>query len=132
MTASELAQKAMDKTERTFEQMVPTQYHHHQKVFSEEASQQFPPKRPWDHTINLLPDTPTTQAACSLSISGGHAQVLLQMEGYTLLPEDGRQPRQSTIARAVRFGHVVALKLLHSSGAINELDILKYLQMFNS
>ena len=74
----------------------------------------------------------TTQAASSLSISGGHARALLQMEGYTLLPEDGRQPGQSTIARAVRFGHVVALKLLRSSGATNELDILKYLQTFDS
>jgi len=39
MTVSELAQKAMDKTEKTFKQMVPTQYHQHQKVFSEEALQ---------------------------------------------------------------------------------------------
>jgi len=54
------------------------------------------------------------------------------MEGYTLLLEDGRQPGQSTIARAVRFGHMVALKLLCSSGATNELNILKYLQTFDS
>ncbi len=60
MTVSELAQKAMDKTEKTFKQMVPTQYHQHQKVFSEEALQWFPPKRPWDHAIDLLPDTPKT------------------------------------------------------------------------
>ncbi len=74
----------------------------------------------------------TTQAASGLSISGGHAWALLQMEGYTLLPEDSRQPGQSTIARAVRFGYVVALKLLRGSGATNELDILKYLQTFDS
>ena len=59
-TASELAQKAMDKTERTFKQMVLKQYHCHQKVFSEKASQWFPPKRPWDHAIDLLPDAPKT------------------------------------------------------------------------
>ncbi len=28
------------------------------KVFSEEAAQQFPLKRPWDHAIELKPDTP--------------------------------------------------------------------------
>jgi len=28
------------------------------KVFSEEASQHFLPKRPWDHTIELKPETP--------------------------------------------------------------------------
>ncbi len=59
-TASELAQKAMDHTMKTFEQMVPVQYHRHHKVFSEEASHRFPPKRSWDHTIDLLPDAPKT------------------------------------------------------------------------
>jgi len=39
MMALELAQKVMDKTEKTFKQMVPSQYHCHQKVFSEKASQ---------------------------------------------------------------------------------------------
>ncbi len=59
-TASELAQKAMDKTKKTFEQMVLQQYHHHQKVFSEEASQRFPPTQTWDHAIELLPEAPKT------------------------------------------------------------------------
>ncbi len=59
-TASELAQKAMDHTKKTFEQMVPTPYHRHKKVFSEEASHQFPPKQPWDHAIDLLPEAPKT------------------------------------------------------------------------
>ncbi len=43
-TTSELAQKAMDHTKKTFEQMVPLQYHQHKKVFSEEVSHRFPPK----------------------------------------------------------------------------------------
>ncbi len=58
--ASELAQKAMDHTPKTFKQMVPISYHRHQKVFSEEASHQFPPKRPWDHAIDLLTEAPKT------------------------------------------------------------------------
>ena len=37
---------------------VPEKYQQHTKVFSEEASQHFPPKRPWDHTIELKPETP--------------------------------------------------------------------------
>ncbi len=40
--------------------MVPLQYHQHKKVFSEEASHQFPPKQPWDHVIDLLPEAPKT------------------------------------------------------------------------
>ncbi len=58
--ASELAQKAMSHTERTFEQMVPEQYQQHRKIFSKEASHRFPPKRPWDHTIDLIPEAPKT------------------------------------------------------------------------
>jgi len=37
---------------------VPEKYAQHAKVFSEEASQCFPPKRPWDHAIELKPKTP--------------------------------------------------------------------------
>jgi len=37
---------------------VPEKYRQHARVFSEEAAQRFPPKRPWDHAIELKPDTP--------------------------------------------------------------------------
>src|SRR6266404_6006582 len=37
---------------------VPEKYAQHAKVFSEEVSQCFPPKRPWDHTIELKLETP--------------------------------------------------------------------------
>ncbi len=37
---------------------VPEKYTQHTKVFSEEASQRFPPKRLWDHAIDLKPETP--------------------------------------------------------------------------
>ncbi len=56
--ASELAQLAMDKTKRTYEEMVPKEYRKYQKIFSEEQSHRFPPKRPWDHAIDLLPEAP--------------------------------------------------------------------------
>ena len=57
-TASELAQKAMDKTKRTFEEMVPEEYRRHARTFNEKESHRFPPPRPWDHAIELLPDAP--------------------------------------------------------------------------
>src|SRR6266702_3479524 len=50
-TASELAQKAMDKTPKTFEQMVPEEYRRHAKTFNEKESHRFPPERTWDHAI---------------------------------------------------------------------------------
>ena len=37
---------------------VPEKYQQHARVFSEEAAQQFPPKRLWDHAIKLKPETP--------------------------------------------------------------------------
>ena len=44
--ASELAQKATDKMKRMWQEIVPKWYHHHGKVFLEEASEQFPNWRP--------------------------------------------------------------------------------------
>ncbi len=44
--ASELAQLAMDKMKRTYEEMVPAEYQKYRKIFSEEQSHRFPPKRP--------------------------------------------------------------------------------------
>jgi len=37
---------------------VPKKYQRHARVFSEEAAQQFPPTRPWDHAIELRPEAP--------------------------------------------------------------------------
>jgi len=48
----------MDKTKKTFEQMVPEEYRRHARTFSKKESHQFPPERTWDHAIDLLPDAP--------------------------------------------------------------------------
>ena len=40
--AQQLAEQATDKTTCTWDQIVPPQYHTHTKVFSEDATQQFP------------------------------------------------------------------------------------------
>ena len=40
--------------------VVPVEYSSFSRLFSEEASQRFPPSRPWDHAIELKPDTPDT------------------------------------------------------------------------
>ncbi len=58
--ASELAQLAMNQTKWTYEEMVPEEYRKYQKIFSEEQSHRFPPKQPWDHKIDLLPEAPNT------------------------------------------------------------------------
>src|ERR1700677_1794217 len=40
--------------------VVPVEYSTFSRLFSEEASQRFPPSRPWDHAIELKPNTPDT------------------------------------------------------------------------
>jgi hypothetical protein len=37
---------------------IPTEYKQHAAVFSEEGAKRFPPSRPEDHAIKLVPDTP--------------------------------------------------------------------------
>jgi hypothetical protein len=37
---------------------IPEQYQAYERVFSEEASHEFPPSRPWDHAIDLKPGAP--------------------------------------------------------------------------
>ena len=58
MVAQQLAEAATDKKKCTWQEIVPERYHHHSKVFSEEASECFPDQRPWDHAIELKDDAP--------------------------------------------------------------------------
>jgi len=39
---------------------IPEQYHQYSRVFSEEASHEFPPSRIWDHAIELKPGAPAS------------------------------------------------------------------------
>ena len=59
-TATNLAQQATGKTEPKLEELIPPEYLRHQKIFSEQVSRRFPPSREWDHTIDLLPNTPSS------------------------------------------------------------------------
>ena len=55
-TATELAIEAgKQKVNRTFESIVPEHYHEFKDVFAKENFDELPPKRPWDHVIELLP-----------------------------------------------------------------------------
>jgi hypothetical protein len=53
--ATQLAQDAGQYTKAV---AIPEEYQRHVKVFNEEASNRFPPSRPWDHAIELKPDAP--------------------------------------------------------------------------
>jgi len=48
------------KEEKTWQELVPPQYHRHARVFREKDSEKFPDRRPWDHAIDLKPDAPAS------------------------------------------------------------------------
>lgn len=55
-TSTELAIEAnKSKQTRTFEEVVPEAYHSYKDVFDKENFNELPPRRPWDHTVELLP-----------------------------------------------------------------------------
>ena len=58
--AQQLAEQATDKTVCPWDQIVPSQYHQHAKVFSETAAHRFPDSRDWDHALDLKADTSST------------------------------------------------------------------------
>ena len=43
------------KRTKTFEEIVPSEYHEFADVFAKETFDELPPRRPWDHAIELLP-----------------------------------------------------------------------------
>ena len=63
--AQQLAEQAANKTVRTWDQIVPSHYHDHAKVFSEEAAHRFPESREWDHAICY--DSPHFLLSCLLT-----------------------------------------------------------------
>ena len=48
-----LAHEHETKEEKTFEDLVPKEYHNFRSIFKKKASERFPESRPWDHRIEL-------------------------------------------------------------------------------
>ena len=48
-------QSGKPKQTQTFEEVVPEAYHEFKDVFDKETFNKLPPRRPWDHTIELFP-----------------------------------------------------------------------------
>ena len=55
--STELAQKAGQYTKKV---EIPSHYQRFAKVFNEEASHRLPKHQPWDHTIDLKPNAPSS------------------------------------------------------------------------
>src|SRR5882762_887872 len=49
-----LAEQAeKQKVKKTFKEIVPAEYHSYRRVFDKDAFDELPPRRTWDHTIEL-------------------------------------------------------------------------------
>ncbi len=59
--ANELAATMnMDKLKKTFEEMVPPDYHSFHDLFSKENFNELPDRKSWDHAIELIPNAKST------------------------------------------------------------------------
>ncbi len=59
--ANELATAAnAEKPKKTFEEMVPAHYNSFRDLFSKENFDELPKRKPWDHTIELIPNAKST------------------------------------------------------------------------
>lgn len=47
--------RTQGKTTQNFEETVPKCYHEYKDIFSKEAFDELPPRRPWDHAIEIIP-----------------------------------------------------------------------------
>jgi hypothetical protein len=47
--------KTTKKHERHWKDIVPKHYHKYESVFTKEGFDELPPRRPWDHAIELVP-----------------------------------------------------------------------------
>jgi len=76
--AINLAASAADKTEHTWQEQVPFEYHQFGKVFSDKEAQWFPNSRPWDHEIELTPDMPQVLNCKVYPLAEGQQELLDQ------------------------------------------------------
>jgi hypothetical protein len=81
-----------------FEEIVPEEYRQHTKVFSEIESKRLPEHKPYDHAINLKPETPET----------------IQSKVYPM-PINEQEELDKFLEDNLRKGYIVPLKSLIAS-----------------
>jgi RNase H-like domain found in reverse transcriptase/Reverse transcriptase (RNA-dependent DNA polymerase) len=59
-----------------FTPQIPQQYKAFERVFSKEASHEFPPSRPWDHAIDLKPEAPVALPGKLIPLCQAELEVL--------------------------------------------------------
>jgi hypothetical protein len=96
--ATHLAAQAKED-KKTWDQIVPEQYHQYGRVFQEDASERFPGPRKWDHAIDLKSDAPTS----------------LNCDVYPLSPAE-KQAQKEFIATNLQLGRIHRSKSQYACG----------------
>ena len=74
--ATALAAQNADRSEYPWQEVVTLEYYKYGKVFSERKAQRFPRRRPWDHAINLVSDTPRILVCKTYPLTEGQQEQL--------------------------------------------------------
>ena len=74
--ATKLAAKEADQTQCPWQELVPHEYWHFRKVFSNAEAQQFPGKHLWDHAIDLVEDAPPMLNCKTYPLGEGQQKLL--------------------------------------------------------
>ena len=74
--STDLAIEAADQIERPWQDYVLKEYHKFGKVFDEISSHRLPPRRTWDHAIDLLPNAPDVLDCKTYQLPDGYKQAL--------------------------------------------------------
>jgi hypothetical protein len=95
----QLAEAATDKKERSWDEIVPKEYHQHTFIFSEKESHHMPQHGAYNHHIVLKPDTP---AAFNCRV-------------YPMSPEEDKQLNKF-IEENLKLRHIVRMDSPYASG----------------
>ena len=68
-TSKSIEIAAENYVDKTFEEAVPTKYHKYKKVFEEIPPDYIPPRRSWDHAIDLKPNVEPSKLTKAYPIS---------------------------------------------------------------
>jgi hypothetical protein len=97
--AQQLAEAATNKKERSWDEIVPKEYHRHAFIFSEKESHHMPQHGAYDHAIVLKPDAPAA----------------LNCRVYPMSPKEDKQ-LDKFIEENLKLGRIVRMDSPYASG----------------
>ena len=123
--SQKLAEKSHkdDSGKRTFEEIVPPRYHDFKAVFSKESFDQLPPRKPWDHAIELKIGSEPQR--CKVYPLSPNEQAELDAFLEENLKSGRIRPSKSPMASPVFFVKKKdgSLRLVQDYGKLNEMTI---------